>query len=271
MRQNKQDKKQHLLDVWFNKIKSENKFCVETTIESTDEWLHSFYYFNDEIPTDTDFEKTVGDYLSFKFLIVMQHREYLFSPATKEKSKKCKLPAIASLEEKEWGEFFIGGDEGVFSIAASKSGIDKNKLEDNGEKKLIPYITRTEDSNGISHFITEKQNEKYRIDNGNVITIGLDTQTVFYQPYKFYTGQNIQVLSVEQLNKYNALFVIPLIKVQMKKFSWGGNGATLGRLFSTKIMFPINEKKEPDWKYMESYITKVISQKLSQYLRFTDS
>jgi type I restriction-modification system DNA methylase subunit len=73
------DKKQHLLDVWFDKIKAETKFCVTTTIEADDEWLHSFYYFNDEIPTDEEFEKTIGDYLTFEFSMIMQNREYLFN------------------------------------------------------------------------------------------------------------------------------------------------------------------------------------------------
>ncbi|MBR4317027.1 MAG: N-6 DNA methylase [Alphaproteobacteria bacterium] len=73
------DKKQHLLDVWFDKVNEvPTKFCVKTTVEDTDEWLHSFYYFNDEIPTDEDFEKTVGDYLSFEFSMIMQGRKYLF-------------------------------------------------------------------------------------------------------------------------------------------------------------------------------------------------
>ena len=72
------DKKQHLLDVWFDRLEAETKFCVKTTIEGDDEWLHSFYYFNDEIPTDADFEKTVGDYLSFEFSMIMQNRGYLF-------------------------------------------------------------------------------------------------------------------------------------------------------------------------------------------------
>ena len=35
----------------------------------------SFYYFNDEIPTEADFEKAIGDYLSFEFAMVMQNRE----------------------------------------------------------------------------------------------------------------------------------------------------------------------------------------------------
>lgn len=72
------DKKQHLLDVWFDKVETDTKFCVKTTVEDTDEWLHSFYYFNDEIPTNADFEKTVADYLSFEFSMIMQGRKYLF-------------------------------------------------------------------------------------------------------------------------------------------------------------------------------------------------
>lgn len=61
------DKRQHLLDVWFGRIEAETKFCVETTIEAEDEWLHAFYYFNDEIPTEKDFENTMADYLTFEF------------------------------------------------------------------------------------------------------------------------------------------------------------------------------------------------------------
>lgn len=72
------DRKQHLLDVWFDRIEAETKFCVKTTIEATDEWLHSFYYFNDEIPTSEEFEKTIGEYLSFEFTMIMQNRDYLF-------------------------------------------------------------------------------------------------------------------------------------------------------------------------------------------------
>lgn len=72
------DKKQHLLDVWFDRIESETKFCVKTNIETEDEWLHSFYYFNDEIPTEEEFEKTIADYLTFEFSMIMQGRDYLF-------------------------------------------------------------------------------------------------------------------------------------------------------------------------------------------------
>ncbi|AMA49706.1 HsdM family class I SAM-dependent methyltransferase [Flavobacterium covae] len=72
------DKKQHLLDVWFEHLEAETNFCVKTTIESDDEWLHSFYYFNDEIPEDKDFEKTIADYLTFEFNMILNGKEHLF-------------------------------------------------------------------------------------------------------------------------------------------------------------------------------------------------
>lgn len=72
------DKRQHLLDVWFGRIEAETKFCVTTTIEAEDEWLHAFYYFNDEIPSEKDFENTMADYLTFEFNMITHGRGYLF-------------------------------------------------------------------------------------------------------------------------------------------------------------------------------------------------
>lgn len=72
------DRRQHLLDVWFGRIEAETRFCVETTIEAEDEWLHAFYYFNDEIPTEADFAKVMADYLSFEFNMRVHGRGYLF-------------------------------------------------------------------------------------------------------------------------------------------------------------------------------------------------
>ena len=73
------DKRKHLLDVWNGRIEAASNFCVESMAKPEDEWLHSFYYFNDEIPTDADFEKAIGDYLTFEFSMIMQNREYLFN------------------------------------------------------------------------------------------------------------------------------------------------------------------------------------------------
>ncbi|WP_207652420.1 restriction endonuclease subunit S [Desulfosporosinus sp. FKB] len=174
---------------------------------------------------------------------------------------------MLSLNDKRWESFFISGDEGIFHIEATQSGIDKNKLFFDGASE-IPYVTRSASSNGINMFIPSVQPDKYAIDSGNCITIGLDTQTVFYQPHDFYTGQNIQVLNYDDMNRNSALFVSAMLKVQMEKFNWGGNGATLGRLSRTKIMLPVNDFGSPDYKFMDDYIKDRINQKQEQCVKY---
>ena len=171
-----------------------------------------------------------------------------------------------TLDSVEWGEFFIGGKPGLFDITSTSSGIDKNKL--NQSEGNIPYITRSEENNGINLFVSDEQNSKYQKDTGGVITIGLDTQTVFYQPQEFYTGQNIQILKNEKLSKFSSLFIIPLLKIQMEKFNWGGNGATLTRLKRTRIVLPIDSYGNPNWQFMEDYIKQEMreqSKKVASY------
>lgn len=117
-------------------------------------------------------------------------------------------------------------------------------------------------------FVSENQKVGFEKDSGNCITIGLDTQTVFYQPHEFYTGQNIQVLNYENCKKENALFVTKLIQLQMGKFNWGGNGATLGRLSRTKALLPVTSTGQIDYDFMEEYIKEVEEHKLEEYLDF---
>lgn len=159
----------------------------------------------------------------------------------------------------QWGEFVF---EDIFKINSTNSGIDKNKLND--KKGVIPYITRSDKNNGIDFFIGS-QDEKFKQDNGNVITIGLDTQTVFYQSHSFYTGQNIQILSNDNLNYFSSQFLIPLIKIQMEKFNWGGNGATLTRLKRSKLILPTVSKGEPDYDFMEQFMLKNEQDKINKF------
>lgn len=79
------DKKAFMLDCWRGNLTDvASKFMVETTINSTDEWIHSFYYYNDEIPTEDDFMKTIADYLTFEFDMVVHGKGYLFDERNKD-------------------------------------------------------------------------------------------------------------------------------------------------------------------------------------------
>lgn len=174
---------------------------------------------------------------------------------------------IPMLREKEWQRFKAFGDDGLFRIAATSSSIDGIRLID-GEDKELPYVTRTDIGNGIAQYVSLK-NLDYGYDEAGCITVGLDTQTAFWQPHRFVTGQNIQVITGAVLNEYIAQFIIPLLRAQMRaKFNWGGNGATLGRMKSLELMLPVTDSGEPDYEYMEQYAKNMMLRKYKQYLAF---
>lgn len=194
----------------------------------------------------------------------MKQEEERLIEAAREKLENQLLEDIivlGTLKNREWREFVFGD---VFDIQATSSGIDKKKLF--GGVGNVPYLTRTDNNNGIDGFVEPQ--EASSLDEGNVITIGLDTQTVFYQESSFYTGQNIQVVRHKKLDKYNALFIIRAIKILVQKFSWGSYGATLTRLRRGKLFLPIQSDGTPDWEFMSAFMKQVEQKTLSEVLRY---
>lgn len=73
------EKRNFLLDVIRGNVDDvSTDFMVKSTIQFDDEWLHSFYYFNDDIPDDSAFENTIADHLSFQYDMYVHGRGYLF-------------------------------------------------------------------------------------------------------------------------------------------------------------------------------------------------
>ena len=138
-------------------------------------------------------------------------------------------------------------------VRASTAWFDRINLSMHGER-LYPFVSRSAASNGVVEFVPVQDKQP---ECGNVITVGLDTQTLGYQPVNFYTSQNIQILQHKNLNQFNALVLMTAIKQQLGKFSWGGNGATLKRLKATHIMVPVatahSGETAPDWDGMTAY------------------
>ena len=90
------------------------------------------------------------------------------------------------------------------------------------------------------------------------MTIGLDTQTVFYQEEDFYTGQNVHILRIKNCTKYSYLFISVLLKTKIKLlYSWGGKGATLGRLKKESILLPVTKEGFIDFEFMDNFIKEL--------------
>ena len=251
------DKKQHLLDVWFDRIEAENKFCVKTTVNAQDEWLHSFYYFNDEIPTDADFEKTVGDYLSFEFSMIMQGRRYLFENVDSE-IEADNVKKNFKLSDREWKEFRIGDLFDRFE----KGNITNSTILNDGE---IPYIGATNRNNGVIRFV--EKNDKTEKKGNCIVFISQGDGSAGYSIYResigIYAGTVICAYKRE-LNMQKGLFISSSSDMSESKYSHG-YPRNEKRLKRDIVMLPVLENGEPDFDFMENYIHELEQEKLSEY------
>lgn len=256
------DKKQHLLDVWFNKIESETKFCVKTTIQSTDEWLHSFYYFNDEIPNEEDFDKTVGDYLSFEFSMIMQNKGYLFHKC--DGSRKL----TEKLKDKEWKEFIVGLEFNVLnSTAYHKVNLTSAKCGENS----IPYITRTKKNNGVEEIVINQTD--FKKNPADVIVFGAENAMFFYQPFEHITGNKMYIIKHKNINKYTGLFIQQVLNKSVENVGFGyGQGLTGTREKRRSVMLPVknDDKNTPDWDFMDNYIKNKFKSKIDTYKAYIE-
>lgn len=176
---------------------------------------------------------------------------------------------MQSLDGKEWVQLPAFGDDAPLHIETTNSSIDSVRLIDDSEES-VPYITRSDSNNGLARFVSAK-NYGFGSDDGGCITVGLDTQTAFYQPHRFVTGQNIHVITGESLSEDVAQFMVPILRQQMTaKFNWGGNGATLGRMKRLTVMLPVTDSGEPDYEYMGEYARQKRESMLSKYRAYAE-
>ena len=258
------DKKQHLLDVWFGRAEAPSKFCVEATVKPEDEWLHSFYYFNDEIPTDADFEKAIGDYLTFEFSMVMQNRGYLFGkvmemPRFHEPREYAEIPM---LDEKEWEPISLAQH---FEF---KRGRESNMATlSEGE---IPLVSAKSVNNGVKAFVDTARDTI----RGDCITLNNDGDggagLAYYQPTDMALDTHVTALIPKYpVSGYSLLFISRCIS-GLHGFFGHGLSISTARAKRIRVMLPVTDSGEPDYEYMEQYVKGIMLRKYQQYLAFVD-
>ena len=155
---------------------------------------------------------------------------------------------MINLKIDEWKEFKI---KDIFRIEKSKNIVLEMAEENIGNE--IPYITRTEYNNGVN-FLVKKKN--FKLEKGNCITIGGEGANVYYQPFDFISGNNINKIYSDFLNEYNALFIVTILSKEKYRYSYN-RAFNKTCIENTKIFLPailVNKKWVPDWEYMENYI-----------------
>lgn len=250
------DRKEHLLKVWNDEIDAETKFCVKTTIEPDDEWLHNFYYFNDELPKQEDFEKTMADYLTFEFNMIMQNKDYIFKFEKREEILKNKL----NLNDIEWKEFKISE---IFEVSGTIT-THPSQLKPNGK---TPRITCASTNNALDDTYANSPTEK-----GKVLTI--DSATVGYVSYQendFIATDHVEKIWIKNnktMNRYIGLFLKQCIdNAVLLKYGYGYKFSQT-RIKKQIVNLPIDSKGEPHWEFMENFMREVEYKKLNLYLDY---
>lgn len=265
------DKRQHLLDVWFGRTEAASKFYVESTVKPMDEWLHSFFYFNDEIPADDDFEKAIGDYLTFEFSMIMQNRDYLFKNNNVNIEKKARK-SIIDLDEnlnlpiitkKMWNSFSISD---IFDILPGKRLVASDATPGNR-----PFIGALDNSNGIARFVCDKNAS---LDK-NVLGVNYDGNGMvigFYHPYECIFSDSVKRFHLKHYedNAFVLLFMKVAILQQKSKFGYLYK-FNAERMANTRIMLPVTDDGIPDYDYMEQYAKNLMLAKYRQYLDFLNT
>ena len=167
-----------------------------------------------------------------------------------------------TLDSVGWGEFFIGGLDGLFNVIGTKT-THPSALEIGGN---VPRVTCAATNNAIDDFYRNEATEK-----GCVLTV--DSATIGYVSYQlndFIATDHVEkiVSKSESINKYTGLFLKSCIdKSKIGKYGYGYKFSQK-RIVRQKILLPIDSNGNPNWQFMEDYIKqemKAQSQKVITY------
>ena len=161
-----------------------------------------------------------------------------------------KLPNGQEVTNIEWKMFRIGE---LFEINSYKKRFDANKVQI--EEVGFPYVVRTALNNGIRGYI--KEDEEF-LNEGNTISFGQDTATMFYQEKPYFTGDKIKIVKCkdESFNKLNAHFFIAAMGKAFSSFSWGSSSFSVEIIKNQNISLP-STQGVPLYAYMEVFIRAV--------------
>ncbi|ALV47214.1 hypothetical protein MB46_18660 [Arthrobacter alpinus] len=223
----------------------------EDTIDpkAGNDWNFDQHVKIDTKPTLADFRKTVADNLAWEVSQLLKQDDL---PKIDGLQMQDELRALELKHGvTEWREFPLGGSSGLFTLKTPKRKFDANKimLGLSGH----PYVVRSDANNGIKG-LTE-QDETY-LNDGNTISLGQDTATVFYQPDPYFTGDKVKVLvpnASTRLNKLTAQALLAAIRRSVSSMTWG-QMFNLGVLNTLQISLPVVVGGDPSWEYMEDAV-----------------
>ena len=148
-----------------------------------------------------------------------------------------------TINSEEWRSFKLAD---IFTFKKGKRLTKADMTKGN-----TPFIASIDRNNGCRQLIGKEP-----IHIGNTITINYNGSVgeAFYQPEPFWASDDVNVLYPKfEMNQYNALFIVTLIKMEKYRFNFGRKWH-LDRMALSEIKLPVNQNGDIDWDYIENYI-----------------
>lgn len=162
---------------------------------------------------------------------------------------KPKYNSKVFLSERKWDMFPI---QKIIDDIHNGKSYNASDLVVSDTEDYIPYVTRTDDNNGISLCVESK--DYIGLEKGKAISIGDTTSTIFFQQSDFITGPHIIVIRADWFNVYTANFLIALLNMEKYRYPVFGRAFSKELIQETVLPLPINDKGMPDYEFMEKYI-----------------
>ena len=163
------------------------------------------------------------------------------------------------IDTSNWKEFHLYD---IFDISMGNK-FDKSKMSNFNPK--VNFVGRSSLNNGVSTkvdfvIVNNKTVEPYPA--GDItIAMGGSIGSTFVQKEDFYTSQNVCVLHTdhELINTKVKMFIATCIMASCNNYE--AFVEELNKHIRTDfiIYLPVDEKQNPDWQYMESYISELES------------
>jgi len=234
-------KKKWLFD-FKNKKNTDYTLCRK--VNSSEEWCVEKYLEIEHSKINLDlFNSVLKEYSGYLFL------NNLSDSVSKDSVLKMKI----DLRTKKWEFFSISDFFNVFS------GGDKPKSNDLKHQNgvLVNSIENLTTNNGVKEKIMYSGDKKFK-DFISLVSIGSGGHS-FYQQELGAIFTRVKALLPKKdiyFNKYVGLFLTTLLRLETKRYSYG-RVLDNTRLENTQIQLPIDDKGNPDWKFMEKFIKTI--------------
>ena len=156
------------------------------------------------------------------------------------------------LDTSKWKYFEVS--ELFKRIEATKGSTTDELIHGNG----VPYIAAKKDDNGFDGMY---EYDSSFVSEGNcIVFINIGEGSAGYSLYqdKLFIGMNGKTTCGynENLNKYNALFLVTILDKERYRYSYGRSYSG-ERLLKTKIKLPSTSTGFPDWGFMENFVKNI--------------